>query len=586
MFLLAAGQLWSDLYVWGFFLFIQLIALPRWAETIEHWRDSQQRTSPGNPTELPGRWNILEGVALGACIPLSLFTLYYALLPPVSFDALEYHLGVPWAWWQEGGMRFLPSLFYSNFPMYVEMLFTLAWRVGGETAIKVFHWQIGLLCASAIFIFLRRRVSRLGALLAALLFLASPQVIGLSISAKIDLGLTFFTLLAFHHFMLWIRKSSRRDLLLCAVFCGLAAGCKYSAIGLLAAPLFVGVALQLFLSKKSPQIMLRRASLFLLIIAAVFLPWAVKNLIYQGNPVFPLGYGLFGGETMDDSIHRFMVVSTDATWREELAELQNTGLPFGWIAGLWHILTQGQILLTAFLILSPWLLLKSSRRELRITTLAALPGWLVWWTLSRPLPRYLVLLYPVMIVLIFDYLSGLRSRWPSRILWVLTAGWAFFCFIGLGALPAQMPGAIQYHSRSWSREEFLFRGLPHFEAIARVNMLPRDSSRVLFVAEARGYGCKVPYTLSTVYDSSVLLRIIQGPPEDWPEQLRKAGFTHLLFNEIELNRWRRTFEPFGWDEGQTIKESMQRLKKTGRLRLLHATKSTPAGRVEVWEVVG
>ena len=71
------------------------------------------------------------------------------------------------------------------------------------------------------------------------------------------------------------------------------------------------------------------------------------------------------------------------------------------------------------------------------------------------------------------------------------------------------------------------------------------------MAEARGFGCEVPYELNTVFDRCLLLQIIGGEPDAarWPALLREAGYTHILYNSIELNRYRAAFEISGWSEG-------------------------------------
>ena len=112
------------------------------------------------------------------------------------------------------------------------------------------------------------------------------------------------------------------------------------------------------------------------------------------------------------------------------------------------------------------------------------------------------------------------------------------------------------------------------------------TSPLLFVAEARGYGCEVPYDLNTVYDRAILLQVIGDTTSrhTWPRQLRAAGYTHLLYNPIELDRYRKTFEAEGWKEGARVEQIMEVLEQSGGLQLIFTTHPTPAGQVKVYEI--
>jgi len=580
MFLLAVLQLWRDVPVFLVFTLLALLSYPNWTPL---WRGL--KASFG--AERQERWTALQVAGVLAGAMLSVILLLHAFLPPMSFDALEYHLGVPWAHWQNGGMRFMPHLFYSNFPMDVEMLLTLAWRLGGEAAIKTLHWSFGILTSVALYRWLRNRMGRSAALLAALLFYSDVQILGLSVSAKIDLGVTFFSFLAFMSFWRWMKEKTPGQAVLTGVFTGLAVGGKYSCVGIVAIPVFAGMAASLTLKPrvKRPWLHLLAAATVVLLL---FAPWAIRNTLFQGNPVFPLAYETFGGRTLDSEFHQFMVVTTDATWPEEAAQLAQLDSITGKGLQVWKILTQEQLLPTILLLLLlPVLLGRSDRRE-KILYFTLLLGWLIWITLSRPLPRYLVPLYPAIAALMMMALRRIsrkdfrRAAYGAIVLVLLANG------SSLAALMAQLPKAPRYLARQVSREELLFSGLPHFEAIEYLNrVLQSHEAKVLFVAEARGYGCKIPYALNSVYDRSILLQVIGDEPavEKWPSRLRKAGYTHLLYNPLELQRYITTFESSGWKEGRIIREVMERLEQSGGIDRLYATRHTQAGQIKVYQIL-
>jgi hypothetical protein len=372
------------------------------------------------------------------------------------------------------------------------------------------------------------------------------------------------------------------------VFCGLAAGSKYSVVGVVAFPIGVGFLLAL-LARIRGKDQWPAFLYFCLALGLLFAPWAVRNTLYQGNPVFPLAYATLGGETMDDEFHRFMQVTTDATWPEELEQLRR--LPPGpqQIEEGWTILTRKEVLPTLFIALLIPLLLGGLDRRMSAAYGVVLLGWLAWVTLSRPLPRYLVPLYPAMVGLFLLAFARIRWRAVVRIGTGLLAVLLVNHFLTFGEFIARLPSAPGYLSSHYlAPEGFLFRSLPHLEAINFLNRsVSRKQTRVLFVAEARGYGCKVPYDLNTVYDRAILLQVVgqDTRPERWPELLRQAGYTHLLFNPIELARYRRTFEASGWKEGQRIEAVMNLLEQGGGLRPLFATAPTSDGRIQVYAIL-
>ena len=77
------------------------------------------RRSPGTQSLVDGRsWWWLA-------VPFVLVIVGGALLPPIDFDVLEYHLQVPREWVQSGRITFLPHNVYGNMPLGAETLAAL-----------------------------------------------------------------------------------------------------------------------------------------------------------------------------------------------------------------------------------------------------------------------------------------------------------------------------------------------------------------------------------------------------------------------------------------------------------------------------
>lgn len=229
---------------------------------------------------------------------LIVLILVLASVPPVSRDALIHHLAVPKLWIEQGGIYEMPNLIASYYPMNLDLLYVIPLYFGNDIVPKYIHFAFALATAGLIYTYLSKRLGRSYALTGSLLFLTTPVIIKLSITAYVDLGLVFFTTLSLFQLLAWAENGFRfRHLAWAAVACGLAAGSKYN--GLIS--LFI-------LTAMTPYIYLRRyrakpaakkelsvqgkalgcGLVFAAIAGLVFMPWMARNAIWTGNPLHPL----------------------------------------------------------------------------------------------------------------------------------------------------------------------------------------------------------------------------------------------------------------------------------------------------------
>jgi hypothetical protein len=277
-----------------------------------------------------------------------LLTLLPALLPPVDWDGLFYHLTAPKLYLEAGQVIANPSVPHFNFPALMEMLFAWAMLLRGDIAAKLLHPGFGALLAGLIFQLTRRFFSSRAAWPALLIFASMPMVATLSGWAYNDLALAFYQLAALTAFLLSdpaLRPNgfklsppappkggerieippfgglggpesdvnltpvlyhphskfpipNSQFMILSGVFAGLAMGLKYTSFvtPLLIVGLIIGQAVQQRLSLGG---FFHRWIAFALTAAVVASPWYLKNWLLTGNPVHPFAYGLFGGAGWD-----------------------------------------------------------------------------------------------------------------------------------------------------------------------------------------------------------------------------------------------------------------------------------------------
>jgi len=161
------------------------------------------------------------------CVKAALIVLLFALtaciitlscVPPVSRDALVYHLALPKLYIEHGGIYEIPSLVFSYFPLNLHLLYTIPLYFGNDIIPKFIHFAFALATAWLIFIYLKKRLDDLYALLGVLFFLSIPLIVKLSITAYVDLGLVFFSTASVFYLLKWTENKFRLKYLCCS-FC-------------------------------------------------------------------------------------------------------------------------------------------------------------------------------------------------------------------------------------------------------------------------------------------------------------------------------------------------------------------------------
>jgi hypothetical protein len=247
--------------------------------------------------------NGLSILLVGALVLLIGFIIILASVPPVSRDALTHHLAIPKLYLKHGGIYEIPSIQFSYYPMNLDLLYMVPLYFENDIIPKFIHFSFALLTAWLIFGYLRTRTSMINGLAGALFFLSLPVIVKLSITVYVDLGLIFFSTAALISLFRWIESDFKwKYLILSAVCCGLAMGIKYNGlITFFLLTLFI-VFTYARLSANNPKAQSKAIGagiVFTLVALIVFSPWAVRNIIWTHNPVYPLYNGWFNSQKTD-----------------------------------------------------------------------------------------------------------------------------------------------------------------------------------------------------------------------------------------------------------------------------------------------
>lgn len=481
-------------------------------------------------------------------------------VPPVSRDALIQHLAIPKLYLKHGGIYEIPSMPFSYFPMNLDLIYMIPLYFGNDIAPKFIHFSFAILTVVIIFSYLRKRIGTAYALLGALLFLSTPIIVKLSITAYVDLGLIFFSTASLLLLIKWCESGFRfKFLSTSAVLCGLAMGTKYNGlISFFLLTLFVPLLYSKYAGERR-YLFFKSAGqgiIFFTIAIAVFSPWMARDYLWTGDPLYPLYAQWFiphqhvSRETIGIFAYRALVYH-EKWWQILLLPIR--------------IFFQGQDgnpqffdgKLNPFLLLLPimaFVLMKSDSRKIRsekLIFLAYASLYFVFAFFSAALRiRYISPMVPPLVILavygVKTLVDKTGSTCSAEYKWIgaLFIGFILFVAISINAVyifnEFNYVKPFSYLDGSVNRNQYIERYRPEYPAMKYINSKTPSDSKVLFIFLGnRGYYCDRPYTFDMEDNRSrlaLLLKESHDPHHVWLT-LRKEGITHLLVNLNVFNRW-------------------------------------------------
>lgn len=207
-------------------------------------------------------------------------------LPETSFDALWYHLTIPKLFIQNYSLWYIPGglYFYSLMPKLVDLLYIPAVFLNSEVLAKTIHFMFAVLISVTLFNLAKKYLTTAFSLLVVLIFLSNLVVLWLSSAAYIDLGRTFFELMAVYGIVLYSTEKKELWIIESAVMMGFAIATKVLAVTSLPILLLFLWLTYSQTGKKKYQYLFK----YVVIALLVPLPYSVFSFIQSGNPFYPL----------------------------------------------------------------------------------------------------------------------------------------------------------------------------------------------------------------------------------------------------------------------------------------------------------
>jgi hypothetical protein len=482
-------------------------------------------------------WTVPDARSLAPALVLAPFVIIMflgAMLPAIDFDVLEYHLQGPKEYYLAGRIRFLPHNVYTNMPFGVEMLHLAGMEVLGD-------WWWGGLVGQLLVAFFApaaavligaaagRAGSRTAAWLSVLVYLTTPWIYRLAVIAYVEGPLCFY-----HAALLWaviqgwgVPHGGRpqRSWGLLGLLAGGAMACKYP--GLISAVIPFGL---LGLADSWRTRSLRPVLAYTLGWSLIMVPWLVKNVIDTGNPVYPLGYRVFGGAPWDGA--------REAQW-ERVHGPREASLPALWSA-IVDVSGRSDWQSPLYLAFAPLAFFRPGPRRFAL----ALTGYsvylfLTWWLLTHRIDRFWLPMLPGLSIL-----AGLGADWSERLSWRILRGailsLAILCnFIDC---TTALTGLNEWTGSLKTLRTDLPRRLNPPLAVIDAE-LPADA-RILLAGQAAVYHVRHPVIYNTVFNPENLERIAgDRTPAEFHRALKMQGITHIFVDWKEIRRHR---DPAGY----------------------------------------
>ncbi|MEW6096434.1 MAG: glycosyltransferase family 39 protein, partial [bacterium] len=459
--------------------------------------------------------------------------------PAIQFDELVYHLAIPDIYLKNHKILNIPYLVFSNYPLNVEMLFTMAIGLKSDTLAQLIHFSFGLLSGLSIYVLSKTYFGRRQGLLAMLVFFSIPSIIFTMSFAFNDLGLTYYVVLAVYAMLNWIKINDIKWLILSGIMTGLAIGVKYS--GVICFIILFGFIIMT--KSKSFLTALKELFIFSLVALLPVLPWLIKNLIFVANPVYPLLYGFFGGENWSDFNAQRFTQEMSHYGPLHSGVLRYLVLPF-FITCDWHT---GDIPIGPLLLLYlPFLFFIKNIDKIIKYLLIFCGFYFLFWTISSMVVRFLfpciVLLCPVVAYVIKEIRKSLLFELPVAIALILNI---YTLYTAIGQHP-------DFYLGNKTRQGKLLLAEPvrdYYHVVKFINEKLPQRSKILFIGEPRRYYCEKEVLTSSELDTAIISKLVKesNNTKELFHKLRDLKVTHVLYNKNNIVWLKRQFNYFNWE---------------------------------------
>jgi 4-amino-4-deoxy-L-arabinose transferase-like glycosyltransferase len=513
-----------------------------------HWT----ATPPSLRAWRPSIPSWFESLVVGLTTGIVTFAVLVALVPETSTDAVGAHLPIAREIWQTGTVAEFASHLVSKDPIQAQVLYAVAYGLGGMIAPKLLYMLVGLAGIAGVAALGWLVAGRVAAVVGGAVFATMPLTLWLIGHAFTDLFSILFTVTALLSLLLWQRSGGWGWLLVAGMLAGFGLAVKLNMALTIAA-----LAGAILLVGTRPGHW-RERILSVLVFAIgtlVMFPWLLRAFIINGTlspkvdvVVDNIAAILNRGSVTVEQVATPTVVNPLRVYDPQAFALGHSPLDLLRIPWFFTfhadehrflVIGRGEIGVLLLLLL-PLVLLAPRSRALALVAMTGGLSYVAWALSPFQIIRHLLPVFALAAVLagigVAAVVDGRRTS-PQRMLVGATQG---SVLLGLLAAPifflsgvlTQIP--VDFLLGRESAEAYVERVVPASAALATASTLPPDTLVGYFGFE---HGAGVLYTEARLIfvEPNRSLASLGTTPEEVLASLDRLGVHYFIWNRASTN---------------------------------------------------
>ena len=438
--------------------------------------------------------------------------------PPLGFDTLVYHFGVPEIFIREHRIIYTPNILHSHYPPFAEMTYLFAMLLHSDILAQLITTTFSFLTLLAMYHLAKNLFDKKIAKLSIAVLTGVYLFAFVSTTAYIEPQRMFYTTLALLAFFNWKKSNKHIWLCLLGLNLGFLVACKITDV----AALMIFTPL-VFLEKRS-----FKDTLTICVVAALAaLSWYLKTWIYTGNPVWPYFYTILGGKNWDLAHAELWRISgSSVNLKRDLQNLIAAPIDMTFHPNRLGTETRLGPLFLAFLPLLPFS--KKLRRNTNLQTLLKIAvSFFVIWAMVFPRTRYLMPVFPIFAIATALIINELSKK--GRLLKFVSCS-ALVLSLGINLTyetildKPKISAALGRHSREDFYRSNNYLLYDNYDYINKT--LPKEAK--ILVCHNRTYGLQRDYFTFMGKNQTVINFLQLDSKEKLLNRLKELKITHIV----------------------------------------------------------